>query len=163
MRADKKSDTNFPLYTKCTEHIKIPTRIIVAKRLFDQVSKTLCGQRSVWEYQNYVPVPVSSHTLHAPSLVQHNGTRRLDGFTFTRFDCVIWHEGSGYVQRVGENNIYAELPSRPCHFPSACIPLYFPVLLSETQKQVSQPWPCECCRRTIRRKCSTLRIAFSQL
>jgi len=88
MRTDKQPDTNFSLYTKCKEPIKIPTLIIVPKRLFDQVSKPLCSQRSVWEHQYYVPVPVSSHTLHAPSLVQHNGTRRLDGFTFTRFGCV---------------------------------------------------------------------------
>ena len=39
------------------------------------------------------------------------------------------------MQSVAENNTYAELQSRPCHFPSACIPLYIPVLLSETQKQ----------------------------
>jgi len=72
-------------------------------------------------------------------------------------------KGEVNVQRVAENNTYAEWPSRPCHFPSAYIPLYFPVLLSETQKQVSQPWPFECCRRTILRKCSTLKIAFPQL
>jgi hypothetical protein len=29
------------------------------------------------------------------------------------------------VQRVAENNTYAELPSRPCHFPSACILLVY--------------------------------------
>jgi hypothetical protein len=37
------------------------------------------------------------------------------------------------VQRVAQNNTYAELPSRPCHFPFACIPLYIAVFLSETQ------------------------------
>jgi hypothetical protein len=164
MRTNKQSDTNFPLYTKCKEHIKIPTRFIVLKRLFDQVSKTLCGPRSVWEYQNYVPVPVSSitHYMHQVlySTMEHAfWTDSLSLALVAELDM----KGVVNVQRVAENNTYAELPGRPCHFPSASVPLVCSSFAEWDSETSVQPWSFECCRRKIPRKCSTLRIAFPQL